>query len=71
MQLATEQVEAHIVAVKPNQTLIGKLSEAGDTPERGYTAWKRSKVEKGFEQSMDRDAMIPVSRILRDFGLER
>ncbi|MCH4152551.1 MAG: hypothetical protein LKF30_11505 [Sphingobium sp.] len=48
-----------------------KLSEAGGTPERGYDAWKRAKIEKGLEQAQDRDAMIPVAQILRDFGLER
>lgn len=57
--------------MKPNKPLTEKLSEAGGAPERGYDAWKRSKVEKGLEQSKDRDAMIPVAQILRDFGLER
>lgn len=57
--------------MKPNQPLTEKLNEVGSAPERGYDAWKRAKVEKGLEQSKDRDAMIPVSRILRDFGLER
>lgn len=60
-----------LLAMKPNQPLTEKLNEAGGAPERGYDAWKRAKVEKGLEQSKDRDAMIPVSRILRDFGLER
>ena len=57
--------------MKPNQPLSEKLNEAGGVPERGYDAWKRARIEKGLEQSKDRDAMIPVSRILRDFGLER
>lgn len=57
--------------MKPNQPLTEKLSEAGGAPERGYDAWKRAKIEKGLEQSKDRDAMIPVSQVLRDFGLER
>ncbi len=57
--------------MKPNQPLTEKLSEAGGTPERGYDAWKRAKIEKGLEQAQDRDAMIPVAQILRDFGLER
>lgn len=48
-----------------------KLSETGGVPERGHDAWKRAKVEKGLEQSTDRDAMIPVAQILRDFGPER
>lgn len=70
-ELARGPMEAHNTVMKPNQPLSEKLSETGGTPERGYDAWKRAKVEKGLEQSKDRGAMIPVSRILRDFGLER
>lgn len=57
--------------MKPNQPLTEKLSEAGSAPERGYDAWKRAKIEKGLQQAQDREAMIPVAQILRDFGLER
>lgn len=57
--------------MNPNQPLTEKLSEEGGAPERGYNAWKRAKIEKGLEQAQDRDAMIPVAQILRDFGLER
>lgn len=57
--------------MRTKQPLDEKLSEAVGAPERGHDAWKRAKIEKGLEQSKDRDAMIPVSRILRDFGLER
>ncbi|UZW57267.1 hypothetical protein NUH86_21355 [Sphingobium sp. JS3065] len=48
-----------------------KLAEQGSAPERGYAAWKRAKIERGLAQAEDRAGMIPVERILRDFGLER
>lgn len=57
--------------MRPRQSLDEKLSETGGAPDRGYDAWKRAKIEKGLEQAKDREAMIPVARILRDFGLER
>lgn len=62
---------AHIAHMKPDRSLIEKLNDAGGAPERGYDAWKRAKIEKGLEQAKDREAMIPISGILRDFGLER
>ena len=57
--------------MKPHHPLGDKVSETGDTPDRGYDAWKRAKIEKGLEQAKDREAMIPVAQILCDFGLER
>ncbi|MGK6318496.1 hypothetical protein ACMGER_03115 [Sphingomonas sp. DT-204] len=36
--------------------------------ERGYESWKRSKIERGIEQSKDRSAMIPAEQILRDLN---
>lgn len=48
-----------------------KISEADGAPDRGHAAWKRAKVEAALEQARDRDAMIPVEKLLRDLGLER
>ena len=56
--------------MKPAIDPRDKITE-GDAPaERGHASWKRAKVERGLAQSKDRDAMIPVERILRDFKLE-
>lgn len=39
--------------------------------ERGYSSWKRAKVEVGLEQSKDRDTLIPAEEVWRELGLER
>ncbi|EPR18065.1 hypothetical protein M527_13945 [Sphingobium indicum IP26] len=57
--------------MKSRTDLQDKLAEQGSTPERGYAAWKRGKIERGLAQAEDRAGMIPMERILRDFGLER
>ncbi len=48
-----------------------KIAEVPGAPERGYAAWKRTKVERGLDQARDREAMIPATQLLRDLGLER
>lgn len=48
-----------------------KITERACRTERGYDAWKRAKIERGLEQADDRDSLIPLEKILRDFGLER
>ena len=42
-----------------------------EMPERGYAEWKRAKVERGLAQARDRNAMIPIDEVLREFGLKR
>ena len=44
---------------------------ADETPDQGYSTWKRAKIERGLEQSHDRSRMIPVERLWVDLGLER
>ncbi len=48
-----------------------KLAEQHGAAERGHEAWKRAKIERGLAQAQDRASLIPMDRILRDFGLER
>ena len=48
-----------------------KLNETGSATERGHAAWKRAKIERGLAQAQDRESLIPMEKILRDFGLER
>lgn len=57
--------------MKSHHPTADKLSEAGGAPECGYDAWKRTKIEKGLKQAKDRESMIPVAQILRDFCLQR
>lgn len=64
-----DRMEAHSAPMKSNQPLFEKLNEVGGSPERGYDAWNSAKVEKGLKQTKDRDAMIPVSRILHGLDL--
>lgn len=67
--LVRDRMEAHSAPMKSNQPLFEKLNEVGGSPERGYDAWNSAKVEKGLKQTKDRDAMIPVSRILHGLDL--
>jgi hypothetical protein len=39
--------------------------------ERGYDAWKRAKIARGFAQARDRSTMIPVEQVLRDLTFRR
>jgi hypothetical protein len=60
--------------LRPMKTRIApkdKVTETGGPAERGYAQWKQEKVLRGLAQAEDRSQMIPVERILRDFGLER
>ena len=50
--------------MKPNQPLTEKLSEAGGTPERGYDAWKRAKIERMGMEAND-EALKAMSDGLR------
>jgi hypothetical protein len=56
--------------MKPATDPIVKTDESDAPLERGYDAWKRAKIERGLAQAKDREAMIPVERILGDLGLE-
>ena len=56
--------------MKPVSDQSEKLKEDAGAVERGYTAWKRAKIERGLAESRDRDAMIPVEQVLRDLSLE-
>ncbi|CAN5397212.1 hypothetical protein BH10PSE12_BH10PSE12_13860 [soil metagenome] len=47
-----------------------KVAETEGTSDRGYTAWKRAKIERGLTRAQDRDAMIPAEQVLRDIGFE-
>lgn len=59
------------VPMKPIVDPLLKTDEIDGPIERGYDAWKRSKIERGLAQAQDRDAMIPVEQILADLKLER
>lgn len=56
--------------MKPALEPRDKVAETNAPAEHGHAAWKRAKVERGLAQAKDRDAMIPVERILRDFKLD-
>ena len=56
--------------MKPTVGPRDKVTESDAPVEPGHDAWKRAKVERGLAQAEDREAMIPVERILRDFKLE-
>ena len=53
---------------KPLQST--NLGEKDAPPEPGYAVWKRAKIERGLEESINRDAMIPEARVWQDLGLE-
>ncbi|WP_157035750.1 hypothetical protein [Sphingobium chungbukense] len=57
--------------MKTRNDLRDKLAEHGGAIECGHEAWKRAKVERGLAQAQDRSSLIPMDKILRDFGLER
>lgn len=38
--------------------------------EHGYTAWKRTKVERAVAEAKAREGMIPAEQVWRDLGLE-
>lgn len=48
-----------------------KTDETDGPVERGYAAWKRTKIERGLAQAQDRRVLIPVEQILADLKLER
>lgn len=57
--------------MKPAVDPRDKIEDADAFAERGYDAWKRTKVERGQAQAQDRGSMIPVEQVLRDLKLER
>lgn len=57
--------------MKTRIDLQDKLTEHGGGAERAHEAWKRAKIERGLAQAKDRASLIPMDKILRDFGLER
>ena len=60
-----------MVRMKTHHNPHVKVGEHDGAVERGHEAWKRAKIERGMAQAQDRDSLIPMDRILRDFGLER
>lgn len=56
--------------MKTRDTLKDKLAEQDGPVAHGHEAWKRTKVERALAQAQDRDRLIPLDRILRDFDLE-
>jgi hypothetical protein len=48
-----------------------KLAEQGGAIERGHDVSQRIKIERGLAQAQDRATLIPIDRILHDFGIER
>lgn len=60
-----------LYAMRPTTDPRDKIEETDAPAERGYEAWKRAKVERGLAQARDREAMIPVERILSDLKIER
>lgn len=56
--------------MKMRDTLKDKLAEQEGPVAHGHEAWKRTKVERALAQAQDRDSLIPLDRILRDFDLE-
>lgn len=43
----------------------------GSSVERGYEAWKRTKIERALVESRDRASMIPIEQLWRHLPLER
>lgn len=70
-RLAISECRAHSFDMKTRDDLQDKLAEHGGATERGHEAWKRAKIERGLAQAQDRATLIPMNKILRDFGLER
>jgi hypothetical protein len=57
--------------MKPRVTAEAcKVMDTGETPEPGYDAWKRRKVERGLAEAETRDQLIPAEQVWRDLGLE-
>lgn len=54
------------VAVTPT-----KVADNQESVEKGYDAWKRTKVERGLKQAKDRDSLVPAELVWREFDLER
>jgi hypothetical protein len=49
----------------------GKVADEQSPAEKGYAAWKRTKVERGLAQAKDRDSLIAAEQVWREFDLER
>ena len=70
-RLAIPLGRAHSYCMKTRIDVQSKLNDHGGATERGHEAWKRAKIERGLAQAQDRTNLIPMEKILRDFGLER
>lgn len=58
--------------MKPNAvTDAAKVTETGESPEKGHDAWARRKIARGLTEAADRDRLIPAEKVWRDIGLER
>lgn len=56
--------------MKTKLAAADKVTNAPGETECGYAAWKQAKVARGMAQAKNREAMIPMEQVLRDFGLE-
>jgi hypothetical protein len=62
---------AHSSGVRMQVNPDEKLAEQGGAIERGHDVSQRIKIERGLAQAQDRATLIPIDRILHDFGIER
>jgi hypothetical protein len=62
--------KAHLADMRARDTLQDKIAETDGITERDYAAWKHAKVEQGLAQAQQREKLIPLEQVLRDFGLE-
>ncbi len=56
--------------MRARDTLQDKIAETDGIAERDYAVWKHAKVELGLAQAQQREKLIPLEQVLRDFGLE-
>lgn len=55
----------HMSVSKPEPD--DRIAETGGPADPGYDAWLRAKVERALAGAADRDALIPLEQVLRDF----
>lgn len=57
--------------MKPDAvTDVVKVTETGESPEKGHDDWARRKIVRGLAEAADRDRLIPADKVWRDLGLE-
>lgn len=45
-----------------------KIEPESGSVDRGHDIWARTKIERGLDQSRERETMIPLERVRRDFA---